>query len=380
MGKSFLQTEEFYKDLVIRFLSDRITPEEKRKLEDWLGQSSDNHEYYKNMKETWEITTLLQDSSRFNSELAWQKTASKIKTGEKNNDNKKMNVFFVLRIAAVFLLAFFLGGIASYYFIADSTRELAGNINEVETPLGSRSKVFLPDGTSVWLNAGSKISYSQNYNATDRQVKLQGEAYFDVETNPGKPFVVQTSEMNVTAYGTQFNVKAYPNEPTITATLVEGNIKIKGNDNISKEFEVVLKPNQTLTYVKEKYADTKTETGNKENKTTQPSKIQQKKSIVVDKDVKTDLYTSWKDDKWIIEGEKLDELVVKLERRFDVKFIYKSESLKKYTISGIIRKETLEQVLDILKLTAPLKYTIKEGIVTLEMDDKRIENYSKVMN
>ena len=211
-------------------------------------------------------------------------------------------------------------------------------------------------------------------------MKLEGEAYFDVETNPEKPFVVQTSEMNVTAYGTKFNVKAYPNEPTITATLVEGNIKIKGNNNISREFEVALKPNQTLTYVKEKYADIKTEAGNKENKTTQPPQIQQKKSVVVDKDIKTDLYTSWKDDKWIIESEKLDELVVKLERRFDVKFIYKSESLKKYTISGSIRKETLEQVLDILKLTAPLKYTIKDGIVTLEMDNKRTENYSKVMN
>ena len=102
--------------------------------------------------------------------------------------------------------------------------------------------------------------------------------------------------------------------------------------------------------------------------------------VIKDSGIRTNLYTSWKDENWIIERVNLDKLTVMLERRYNVKFIFKSDMLRKYKISGTIRKETLEQILDMLSLTTPMKYEIKEGLITLDYDSSRSENYSKTMN
>jgi transmembrane sensor len=93
--------------------------------------------------------------------------------------------------------------------------------------LGGRSEVILPDGSKVKLNAGSNISYSNNFGYAERNILLEGEGYFEVETNPQIPFVVEASGLKIKAFGTIFNVKAYPEEEEITTTLVEGMVKLR---------------------------------------------------------------------------------------------------------------------------------------------------------
>lgn len=387
MEDKFLNIKNYYKDLVIKILSGNASIEEKEILKEWLMQSDENMIYFNQIKHTWQLSSFSQKSYRFDTESAWKKTNPRIKTGAKGKTVYGLSFTFITRIAAFWILAFLLGGLAMY-FVFQKTQMVpettSNSINEIIAPLGSKSKVYLPDGTLVWLNAGSKLCYSQAYNTRHRDVYLEGEAYFKVKKNPNKPFVVKTTEINVTAYGTSFNVKAYPDESTITTTLVEGIVEIEGTNKTLKKFEISLKPNQTLTYIKKLSLSniSANSTANTKYKNLSPAVQKSKEAVpvVIDKNIKTSLYTSWKDDKWIIEREPLNDLVVKLQRRFNVTFIYKSEALKKYKISGIIQKETLEQVLDILKLTAPLKYTIKKGVVTLEMDPSRTENYKKVMN
>lgn len=387
MENDFSNVDSDFHDLIVKVLSDIGSSEEIKILKEWIAKSPDNRTYFQQMSQMWQISSIIQEPNRFNADAGWEKAKQMIKAEETAKTSRLFNFSFIVRAAAIWALIFLLGGMTFYLGFRNTLKVsaiLQASINEVVAPMGSKSQVFLPDGTMVWLNAGSKLRYSQTYNTNHRDVYLEGEAYFKVKTNPAKPFIVKTSEMSVKAYGTAFNVKAYPDEGTITTTLVEGIVKIEGADKDLKKFEISLKPQQKLVYTKKSFsANMNSHEMNKKGSTAKSSGISsliEDSPMVVDVGSKTSLYTSWKDEKWIVERERLDDLVVKLERRFNVTVVYKSEALKEYKISGIIRKETLEQVLDLLKLTTPLKYQIKNGIVTLDVDKSRSENYSKVMN
>ena len=100
---------------------------------------------------------------------------------------------------------------------------------------GSKSQITLPDGSKAWINAGSKLSYRGDFNQSDRIVNLEGEGYFNVTSNKAKPFIVQTAHLKVKAFGTVFNVKAYPEEKTVETTLVEGIVEIEAGDMTKSE-------------------------------------------------------------------------------------------------------------------------------------------------
>lgn len=124
----------------------------------------------------------------------------------------------------------------------------AGNTvayNTLATPRGGQYQLSLPDGTKVWLNAGSSIRYPVVFNGTERNVEITGEAYFEVARNPHQPFIVQTENAAIRVLGTHFNVNAYKDEETIKTTLLEGSVKIvKGETQNGKEESGVLKPGQ----------------------------------------------------------------------------------------------------------------------------------------
>jgi ferric-dicitrate binding protein FerR (iron transport regulator) len=386
--------DDFYKDLIVKALSDKSSFEETQLLKKWIEQDPDNKIYLNQMKSAWQVSSSIQPLARFDVESAWQKAKAIIEEEEDVDQvDSRFDFAFLARIAAMLIFAFMLGGLATYFGFKKAINQgsiVQNSVNEISAPLGSKTRLVLPDGTKVWLNAGSKLRYLQSYNTDHRDVYLEGEAFFKVQTNPKKPFIVKTSEMSVKAFGTAFNVKAYPDEATITTTLVEGIVKIEGTDRNSKKFNVSLKPKQNLVYVKKSFAENiasiKTEAAKQNVATESEAKntIKDKSKhesipVSVDSDIKTTIYTSWKDDKWTIEREELDQLAVMLERRYNVNFIFRSDVLKKYRISGIIRKETLEQVLDLLKLTVPMTYKIKEGIVTIDFDKERSVNYLKIM-
>jgi transmembrane sensor len=257
--------------------------------------------------------------------------------------------------------------------------------SEVIAPRGAKSEVILPDNTKVWLNAGSRLHYRGDYGINNRNVYLEGEGYFSVVKNPAKPFIVNASGLEIKAFGTSFNVKAYPEEKYITTTLVEGIVKIEG-----KGLNLSLKPNEVLVLVKEaskiavdnnkdaaiSSGDKKNDNpGSGENKNTSFSK-----DILLKTDVNTNIYTSWKDNCWIIQSETLGNIAKEMERKFDITVYIESPELNQYTFTGTFYKETLEQILDILKLTAPLKYEINKGIVVIKTEEKRKSIYDTFRN
>ena len=116
-------------------------------------------------------------------------------------------------------------------------------MHEVLAQKGSRTRTILPDGSTVWLNAGSKISYKPGLSGTTREVILEGEAYFDIVKRAGRAFIVHTKEIDISVLGTAFNVKSYPNDKTIETTLIRGLVSITRNSG-KPEKPVYLRPHQ----------------------------------------------------------------------------------------------------------------------------------------
>jgi len=294
-----------------------------------------------------------------------------------NERTRRLKFRTLIAVAATALLLVSLG--FNFRSVFRKSDQAASNIavvyNEISTPKGSRTQVTLPDGTSVWLNAGSTIRYPMDFFKGDRKVLLTGEAFFDVRKYPDKKFIVNTSDIAIQVWGTKFNVKAYPDEDIIRTTLVEGSISILHLNGNSKEKETYLTPNQTAIYYKDKES-----TEYIAPAANVPSSKPAPQTVQIENKVKTVLYTSWKDPKWIIEGQSLGDLANELERRYNVTIRFDNESVKKYRFNGILANETFEQVLEIIKVSAPINYKIKSNQVLIKENLDSKTNYDRFLN
>ncbi len=234
----------------------------------------------------------------------------------------------ISRIAAVLIVGIVLGVLAHTY-------------NKTETvyytsyaPKGSISQMVLPDSTMVYLNSGSELKYSIQANSKKREVFLKGEAWFHVRKNTQKQFVVHTPYYNVNVCGTEFNVKAYPGDNEITTTLEKGSIQISSTKNFKIQSKQILKPGEQLIYNIDK-------------------------NTIELKMVKTRFYTSWKENKLIFINMNLKELITLIERKYGVDIEVTDPSIFEYHYDGTFKDETIIEVLEILKQTLPITYTIE---------------------
>jgi ferric-dicitrate binding protein FerR (iron transport regulator) len=193
--------------------------------------------------------------------------------------------------------------------------------------------MVLPDGSIIFLNSDSRIRYSIDGEKGVREVFLDGEAWFDVEKNKKKPFVVHTPFYDVNVTGTQFNVKAYEADRHVTTTLEEGQVVIHSTENYQFTENVVLKPGEQIVL----------------NKDSQE---------LVLKEVNTKWYTSWKDNKLIFVNMDMKDLIVLLERKYGVDIEVKNKAILDLHFDGTLKNETIIEILDIIKKTLPINYKI----------------------
>ncbi|MGJ1430753.1 FecR family protein [Sphingobacterium spiritivorum] len=205
----------------------------------------------------------------------------------------------------------------------------------IEVPKGGQYTVILSDGTKVWLNADAKMKFPVEFAAQQRQVQLQGEAYFEVTKDASKPFIVKSAEQQVEVLGTWFNVSAYPDEPTVT-TLVSGKVNVSAFGK-----QVALTPGMQSV-----------------------ANDQQLQSKQVD----VEPAVAWKDAKFVFVKEPLEDIIRKLERWYNVDFVIQpgSEELKKKTFSGSLsRNSKLSEILNLFKITETIRFEITERRVYL---------------
>jgi transmembrane sensor len=377
-------------EAAIRFLNGDMSLVEMEAFDDWVNSSPDNRLLFQSCQKIWLGMAISAPDDSFNPNTGWKKIETDIRkvTYRQKHVSTYRERRMYIRVAvtaAVYITLIGLGALLSWMVFTGRLNDQPSVICEFNVPAGSRSQVVLPDGSKVWLNAGSTMKYDHNFNNKERIVELSGEAHFDINTNPQKPFIVRTSHLDVKALGTIFNVRAYPDDDEILTTLVDGKVIIEIFGKEKESFTYPLEPKQNFTYRKSGVSGLSGES------TVSPSPIQidnEKETItdvapitplLVTTSIKPELYTSWKDDEWIIMGESLESMAVLLSRRYNTVIDIRNHELKKYRFTGTIRNETLEQVLEILRLTTPLRFEVGKGEVVWQLDKKLAEKYDSIL-
>jgi transmembrane sensor len=237
--------------------------------------------------------------------------------------------------------------------------------NEISIGKGSRTKIQLPDGSMVWINSGSKLTYDGSFSAISREVTLEGEAYFDVVKDAAHPFIVHTAGIDIKVLGTAFNIKAYTVEPTIEATLIHGAIEVT-NKNQPGTPKIMLKPHEKLVFNKvlAKVA------GKKEAQPIAVGQEPEASPIIIKPLAKniTDtaiVETAWVYNKLIFDDERFEDLAVRMERWFNVKISIESDKLKNFKISGSFVNETAEEAVKVLQMLMPFNYSINKNEISI---------------
>lgn len=217
--------------------------------------------------------------------------------------------------------------------ISQDLAKNAGNqSHEHFIPKGKRSRILLEDGTQVWVNANSKLEYNDNFlNSTTREVTLIGEAYFDVTPDASRPFIVHVQGVDIRVLGTSFNVKGYDGESQVEATLVHGKISMAGRGD---EDQVTLAANQRAVFLTEN------------------------KKLLVENNVETDTYTSWRKGVLIFEDQPLYEILPVLERTFNVTIHTEDSSTLDCRFTAKIKNKSLQEVLELFRTSDTIGYTI----------------------
>jgi transmembrane sensor len=372
--KKNIQITNEEKRAIVNYLTNEFSTTDSEILNCWLVKSEGNKLLFDQFSDIWLASSHNKLSEQIDSDKAWNDLQNRINIQHIKTRNTVWNE--IIRIAAVFLIALFLGSLG--YYLIDKNRELntAPLFIEYVSPLGSRSFVSLADGSKVWLNAGSTLKYQNSFGINNRELLLTGEAFFEVKKNKDLPFVVKTSEIDIIALGTKFNVKAYSEEKTIETTLIEGSVKLESN-SVKLADNLILKPNDKAVFTKKNQILELTPNQQQNKNQAQLEQVKPKLEII--QSVEPDPIISWKEQRWVINNEKLGSLAVKLERRYDVNFIFDNEVLKEYAFRGTLEDETLEQIMEAIKLSAPVKYVIDKKTVYVMADGKQMEKFKNLM-
>jgi len=246
---------------------------------------------------------------------------------------------FYQRIAAILFIPLIIG-IAVYLAYTPSSEE---NFYTAEAPLGQKAKVELPDGSTVWLNSGSNIRYSSNFNRKNRIIDLKGEAFFEVAKNTGKPFFVHTQFLDVKVTGTRFNVNAYDDEAFIETSLIEGkvNLVLKGESK-----PIQLDPGNVMAYYKSSHEITTT-------------KLNKEAAI------------GWKDNRLIFINDDFYKLTRKIEKWYGVEVIYNTEDFRENKLTVKLQEgEQLNRLLEIIETAVGAKCSTKENKIYITKTKK----------
>lgn len=370
---------EDIKENIINFLTNKLSTSQANSLLAWLKEDEGNKVFFDQMADIWNTSSALSITDKFDPDIAWEDVSSHLrkKVNQGFSSQFKSWVRPLSRVAAILTIILLSGLLIRQYISKASVKE---QIVEITAPRGSRSIVMLADGTKVWLNSASKIKFSDKFGKTTRDVKLEGEAYFSVAKNKAIPFVVHASEMNITALGTSFNVKAYADEGTVETTLDEGSIKLESAVISKKTTEpLILKPRQKAIYAQNILMLDEQKTSSPEVNKSSVNKILAfgPKEIKVNTVIDTKPYTSWKDNRWLFRHEKLEDLARKLERRYDVEITFQDEAIKNYSFSGSLYDESIEQVFAAIKMIAPINYVINHKRIEISTNKYLKQQYEK---
>lgn len=315
-------------ELLIKYINGNCTDVEKVTVVNWLDADP------KNMKEYLALRKL-------NDIMIWQTDANvvSLKKHKEKTAIRRGNKYFIeaLKIAAIFVLAFLL----SHYFLSeDIVQNTEINMQTLHVPAGQRAEITLGDGTQVWLNAKTTMTFPSQFSGDVREVKLDGEGFFDVATDKSKPFIVNTEKYNVKVWGTKFNLMAYSSAENFETSLLEGAVEVLKQ---GRSAGFMMKPDEQAS-------------------------LKEGKMVVTS--IRNMDHFLWREGILSFDNATFAELVNQLELYFDLTIEVKNSRALNYHCTGKFRtKDGVEHILKVLQLENQFSYTIddKRNKITIEL-------------
>lgn len=289
-------------------------------------------------EELWVSSAVADDTQQYDVDQAFERFRKR--TGLDQSGKQSYKWYRTWSVAAVAIVLLGLITVTAYW---QGSRQIQSNFSDivVEAPLGSKTKLTLPDGSTVWLNAGSKMVYSQGFGVSDRRLAFQGEGYFEVEKNDEMPFLVQTHDVNVTVVGTKFNFRNYPEDEEAVVELLEGKVALE--NQLKEESVRYLSPNEKMVL----------------HKATGEMDITS---------AKVKEATLWTENILLFDEDLLPDIVRELERSYHVQIEIENEDLKQTRFYGQFNQleQNIYDVLDMLSETGKLKYHEEGKVIYLK--------------
>ncbi|WP_102409091.1 FecR family protein [Parabacteroides bouchesdurhonensis] len=318
--------------IIAKYFAGEINEEEGVLLEKWKNASPENEDTLNSLYLQWDgLPPLPESVFQEGKSGTWERILNDIKPDKK---------IYYIRWTIAAAVAAFLIGLYIPYFTKSFNNDIVNPLSQTVfiAPSGQKSHIILPDGTKVWLNSDSRLTYSTSYNMEDREVYLEGEAYFDVVKSELHRFIVKTDVVDVNVLGTEFNVSAYPENSMVQVFLTRGSVRLESANNAS--FLTMLKPGEKAEILKSGLRCT-----------------------VSSCDVDTE--SSWRLNKLHFEGAYAYDVFKKAERWYGVKFHIENEN-KEYRYWFTLKTESLTELLQLINKITPIEYEVKGEEVTLK--------------
>jgi len=326
--------EEYYQNLIIDYAEKRISDRGLAELREWVEQSPENLSQFRNT-----LKVLESAKQYFKKEPApqrvWDAIEHQIQNSQQSHPiiNPATPYTWMAYAAIVLLVSAIVLFFHENLFQARPTNPV---FTEIRNPNGKRSRVTLPDGSVIFLNAASMIKYEKSFDAAVREVYLEGEAFFDVEHDQSRPFIVKSGTVNTTVLGTSFNIRAFKDDGKVAVTVQSGKVGVTLSRDGSQKFLQYLLPGQQL--------DINAVNGDYSFNTLNASNA-----------------AAWKDSKIVFDNKPLDEIALTLERWYNIKV---ELSHPQHSTSGYTAKFDnlpLNQVMDILSQLTGCSYSFQQN-------------------
>lgn len=318
---------EHIDSLITDFLADSISREDYEVLMKWVNSDPENRIYFEVVQDAWIAAG--NNSVKYDANIAF----AKFNNRRSRLINRRRTFLWAAAAIAAIILSTFLG---FYSGKKDTINNLADIV--IETPAGTRTKIWLPDSTSIWLNSSSRITYSQSYGIKERRVTLSGEGLFDVRHDINKPFTVISDGISVTDIGTRFDFRNYESDKESVISVLDGSVSLTGG----QASDIVMNCNETIVIdkVSGQYKITKAE----DNK-----------------------YDDWTVGKLTFHNDMMSDIAAVLERAYSVKIIFADPEIANVRFWGsfTFQGESLSSVLDDFAGTGKLNYSISRDSVII---------------
>jgi transmembrane sensor len=313
-------------ELIAKELSQEISSDESNDLKQLL-QNSDNQEVYKGLKDKWVSSGKLTANYQPNTESSWLNFKTTLNS--RNTKVFRINPVFY-RVAAVLILGIGMG----YFYLQNSSHEKI----EYYTDKDEVKEITLPDSSKIWLNESSYLAFDDSFNSKQRQVILKGEAFFEVEKDPSKPFIILSHEARTQVLGTSFNILAYETQSYVEIDVKSG--KVAFSEESSDDNLVTLVKGESARL------DLNSLTFNKSNN-------------------QNPNYNSWKTKQLVFEDAKLTDVINDLNDYFNINIQLASSALASCKLTSKFSDPTIDEVLEVLKFTLNITIQNTEKGITL---------------